>query len=88
MKIRRRADLAWTKMDQDFVVLDLGPDRFVHQLNPMASFVWELLAEPNDMDMIVERTCAEFSAEPEEVRLDMQQLIEDFQERSLVETIV
>ena len=83
-KIQRREDLAWTKMNDELVILDLGLTRYVHQLNSVASFLWDELDRERTIDELSKRVCLEFSVEQDIAKEDILEISQQFKKFGLL----
>lgn len=56
----------------------------VYLLNDTAQAVWRLLAEPRELDNLLTALAEEYAAGPEDLREDVQALLDDLVARGLV----
>ncbi|MEN6304321.1 MAG: PqqD family protein [Armatimonadia bacterium] len=56
----------------------------VYLLNETAQAVWELLAQARDLDALVAALAEEYEVDEEDLRKDVQELLDDLVQRGLV----
>lgn len=66
--------LAFQKLGETIVVIELNGSRNFHELNETASFLWPLCDGSRNKNDLVNALCGEFEVEPEEASRD----VEDF----------
>ena len=85
MKKPRRLDrLAYKAIGNETIILDTKINKEVHQLNEVASFVWNLCDGEHDFDSIVREVYKEFEVEENCASLDVQLLIAELSNKSLL----
>lgn len=56
-------------------------------LNELAAFIWEKLENPVDMDNLIKIILEEYSVEKEEVRNDLHEILNIFNEYGIIEYV-
>jgi hypothetical protein len=82
MRLRLSPRLAWQKIDEEVVIVDLPAGR-VCGLNPVASEIWPLLFD-RDEDAVVRAVVARFGVEDRIARQDLRQFVAMLGERGYV----
>ena len=59
----------------------------IYSLNPVATAIWQALAEPRSTDEIVQVVTEEFEAEAEKIVMDVQAFLGEMQSTGLVQTV-
>lgn len=82
---RLRADrVSWRRVDDEIVALDLQTSEYL-ALNPTARLLWEALVEGSHLDGLVALVRRRYPDAPvEQVRADVQALIDELGARGLV----
>jgi hypothetical protein len=81
---RRSSRCAWQTLDGEAVLLDLEGRR-VMGLNPVGSFVWELLDGQRTVEDLAAAVAARFGADPARAGQDVRAFLATLRERGLVE---
>jgi methyltransferase-like protein len=85
MKKPLRVDrLAYKTIGVETIILDTKVGKEVHQLNEVASFIWNLCDGLHTNDDIVEKVCQEFEVSHLEAEADVQILISGLGSKSLL----
>jgi methyltransferase-like protein len=85
MKKPLRMDrLAYRTIGLETIILDTKIGKEVHQLNEVASFVWNLCDGHHDIQNIVDKVCEEFEIDEAVATSDVQCLIVELDAKSLL----
>lgn len=71
------------QVGDETVILDLGSGIYFG-LDPIGARVWQLLGDGASLNQIVSTLLAEYDVAPEQLRQDMQTLVDDLVARGLV----
>lgn len=80
----RMERLAYKPIGQETIILDTKVGKEVHQLNEVASFVWNLCDGNHEIQKIVDKVCDEFDVDPTQAAHDIQLLIQELSAKSLL----
>lgn len=81
----RPGAVTWRVVDGEVVLLDVAAARY-HELNGVASLVWQRLDGGATVDELVEAVLAEYGdASAEQVRADVEAFLEDCARRGWIE---
>lgn len=80
----RMERLAFKTIGLETIILDTKIGKEVHQLNEVASFVWNLCDGNHDLRMIIDQVCNEFEVESEDAARDVEILLGEFSAKSLL----
>lgn len=80
---RRKGDVFAAPMEDTTLLMNVATDRY-HSLNPVAAYIWELLADPIDEAQLVERLVAEFEIGPEECQREVAGFLSGLRARGLL----
>jgi len=80
---RRTADVFAAPLDGSTLLLNVTTGLY-HGLNPVASRIWDLLAEPIDENRLVVTLVAEFDVAEEDCRREVAAFLSGLRERGLV----
>jgi hypothetical protein len=80
---QRRPDLMTRLIEGEIVILDREAGK-VHQLNPVASCIWNSCDGSSSVDSIAEHLVASFDVTPETARRDVEVMLQEFQELGLL----
>lgn len=87
--VRRSDGVITRQLAGETVLVPIRQDRAnfqkVHVLNETGAAVWEALAQPRAFDELVDDLAARFEADREVIAADVRELLDDLQERGLVE---
>jgi hypothetical protein len=59
----------------------------IYSLNPVASSIWNAIAQPCSQEKIVECIAEEFAGEPPQVEQDVKSFLAEMQSAGLIETV-
>ena len=86
MKILRRSQQALSaEVGSDVVALNIAKGA-CYGMEKVAADVWQLLAQPTDIETICESLTGRYEVDPETCRSDVCRLIEEMVREGLVET--
>lgn len=86
MPFRTRQGIICQKIDDELVLLDRHREQ-IHQLNSVASLIWEKLASGTEMDDIIQLLTTRYAVDETTARNDIEQLISDLQQKELIEGV-
>lgn len=72
------------ELDGELVILDLQSEGYLG-LDAVGTRIWQLLGSCESIEAAYEQLLAEYDVEPEVLRADLTELLEDLCERGLVE---
>lgn len=81
--IWERTNCVSAELDDTLVLLDLESLAY-HSLNKTAAATWEILAEPQTEDSIVQALCRRFDVTPERCRVSLLGLLDTLANKGLV----
>lgn len=82
---RRHPDALFTVVDEELIIMD-AKEEFFYSSNAVGSVIWAAIETPASHDQICAAVCEAFpDAEPEAVRSDALELLEQMARRGLVE---
>ncbi|HXH76819.1 MAG TPA: PqqD family protein [Bacteriovoracaceae bacterium] len=84
IKPLRMERLAYKTIGDEAIILDTKIGREVHQLNEVATVVWNLCNGTHDIQSMVEKVCTEFEVEPAVAERDIKALLAEFNSKSLL----
>lgn len=84
MPFRTCQGIICQRIDDELVLLDREHEQ-IHQLNSVASLIWEKLASGTALDDIVQLLTARYAVDETTARNDIEQLISDLQKKELIE---
>ncbi|MCP4423759.1 MAG: PqqD family protein [Chloroflexi bacterium] len=76
--------LIWRKVDDNSVVVSPQSGK-IRALNGVGSTIWQLVAEENSVDAIVEQLTVQYAVSPEQAAGDLQTFLADLDTRGLIE---
>lgn len=79
------SDQISTQMSEETVILNLQTGVY-YGLDPVGSFIWQLLQSPTDIDTICAALLSEYDVEPQRARQDVIRLINHLMEEGLIVT--
>lgn len=82
--LTQRADVAWKEVDGQVILMDLGPNKMVHRLNSVGSFIWKLFDGKTTLGSILNNVCSEFSVEKNVAEEDMLGLVEELLDKGVL----
>ncbi|MBY0314999.1 MAG: PqqD family protein [Bdellovibrionales bacterium] len=83
---RRKEKLPWQRIDDQVIIIH-PKNQKVHELNEVASFVWQKLDGQVQLSEIITTVFDEFEDVPTSVHMEIEQLMSDFQKEGLVECL-
>ena len=86
MLFRTRQGIICQKIDDEMVLLDRKREQ-IHQLNSVASFIWENLSIGTKVDDIVQLLTKHYAVDETTARNDVEQLISELQQKELIEGV-
>lgn len=81
--LHRHPDVAWQRIGDEVVLMNLAPEGRVIGLNPTGSFVWSMIEE-QDEDALVAAVVARFAVDDARARQDVRDFLAFLGERGLV----
>jgi hypothetical protein len=81
--LRRHPDVAWQKIGDEAVLMNLAPEGRVLGLNPTGAAVWSMLEE-HDEDGLVAAVVERFAIDEARARQDVRDFLTLLRERGLV----
>lgn len=85
MQYRKRENLTVQSVDEETLILDLDSNH-IHQLNPTASFIWELCDGTMSVERLAEVFAGNYEIDIETARVDVGNVIEQLLELGLIRT--
>lgn len=82
-RFRRSDAIMAAPLDETVLLLNADTGRY-HGLNPVAGRIWELLAESQTIDTLVDQLQREFDVAPDTCRQEVQALVDGLRERGLL----
>ncbi|MFT6070224.1 MAG: hypothetical protein ACJAT2_001781 [Bacteriovoracaceae bacterium] len=82
--LSQREDIAWKEIEDQIVLMDLGPKKMVHRLNSVGSFIWKRLDGKNDLEAIKSALCSEYSITTELAENDLLEFIENMEKLGVI----
>ncbi|HEV7289951.1 HPr-rel-A system PqqD family peptide chaperone [Sphingomonas sp.] len=83
-KIRRNDDVFTAPVDGTILLLNAETGSY-HGLSPVASRIWELLADPTDETALVSQLLAEFAVTPEQCAREVTDFLAALRARGLID---
>lgn len=83
---RRKEKLPWQQIDDQVIIINPQQQK-VHELNEVASFVWQKLDGKNSLTQIVAELPHEFEDIPVSAAVEVEQLMDDLHSEGLVECL-
>lgn len=74
--LKRKENLAFKKIGDTTFILELGKKRLFHELNDMASFIWEQLDGTKSEEDIIASVIQSYEVHEEEVRADFKEFVD------------
>ena len=81
---KRKKNLAWRKIEDEVVIIDLEKDRQFHELNDTAALIWELCDGETSVSAIAETIAENFEIAPEDAQLEVNEFITLLTEKALL----
>jgi Coenzyme PQQ synthesis protein D (PqqD) len=82
--LRQSPDVVSNRLGEGGVVVNLRTNR-IFELNATGMRAWELIGERHALQEIARRLQDEFAGEPDRVRAELQQLLEDLAREGLID---
>lgn len=76
--------LAYKTIGDETIILDTRINQQVHQLNELASFIWNLCDGEHDVDEITEKVCLEFEISKDTASKDVLEFLIELQDKMLL----
>ena len=76
----------YSEIDSEAVILDVDSGTYFG-LNEVSNRIWQLLQTPTDSEQLIAQILEEYEVAPEEVREDVQSLLNDMSNAGLVEVV-
>lgn len=83
MILSARANLSTQNIDGELVVLDKDNGQ-IHQLNTVASFIWQQIEAGSDVESIVKQLTESFDVDEPTAKADLDKVIQQFQTLELL----
>lgn len=83
-RVTRSADALGAALDDEVVVLQMGTGSF-HQLNPIATYLWNRLEEPRTITELCDHAGSTFEADQDELRRDIEAFVDQLHAAGLIE---
>lgn len=83
-KPQRMEGLAYKTIDSETIVLDSKIGKEVHELNEVATFIWNLCDGEHTQEEIVEALCLEYDAPFSQIKIDFENILEEFSRKFLL----
>jgi hypothetical protein len=80
---RRNYDVFAAPLEDTTLLLNTDTGTY-HGLNPVATRIWELLAEPTDEELLVRQLSNEFEITPEDCLREVTVFLNELRERKLL----
>jgi hypothetical protein len=86
MKPKFKSDnLAWNFIGDQAVILTLGEQKYIHELNPTAAFIWRKCDGTLNADQIAQAMTEEFEITLDEARSDTETFLTGLQDQGLID---
>ena len=82
---RRNQALAWQKLNQKTLIIDLQTNKKAHQLDEVGSFLWESLGEKKTLNDLRERLTTTYAIDDETAHEDILNFITELEAQNLIE---
>ena len=87
MTIYRRAEhLSWQNLGEETIILDSRVHKEVHELNGVASFLWNQLDGNKSEHELAQLLCSEYDLEEKQSLNDIQDFLQRLSQKSLIVT--
>lgn len=83
--IKIKPFLAWQVIDGDTVIIDSRGNKQIHRLNPVATLIWNEVTKGIELNEIIMNLSSEFDVSKEELSQDVNDFINDLQNKGLLE---
>ena len=81
----KSADLAWNFMGDQAVILTLGKEKFVHELNPVGAEIWRLCDGLHDAEQIAMNISLHFDISAVQAKADTLEFLNDLKGKGLID---
>ena len=82
-KLQKKENLAWRNIDGQIFIVD-PQKNILHELNPVAARIWELIDGKRTVKEIGEQVFKEFEVTLEEAGRDILELVGELKEKHLI----
>lgn len=82
----RSARLSYKQIENETIILDTKVNKEVHQLNEVASFIWNQCDGKNTKEAIVDALCDEFEVDKITAEQDVQEILNSFLNKRLLDS--
>jgi hypothetical protein len=83
VELRPHADVAWRRVDDDVVLVQLRTNR-IYSLSTTAARAWELLSEGLDRPEVERSLLEEYDVAPDELGRSLDELLRELSEAQLI----
>jgi len=83
MSLSVRANLSTQEIDGELVILDKINDQ-IHQLNPVASYIWQQIVSGLELNEILEQLINTYNVERSAAQTDLDKVIQQFKDLNLL----
>jgi len=83
MTLSIRANLSTQNIDDELVILDKDNGQ-IHQLNSVASFIWQLLEKQGGVEAIINQLIEAFDVDETTAKTDVDKAIQQFKSLNLI----
>jgi len=83
MNLSIQANLSTQKIDGELVILDKGNGQ-IHQLNSVASFIWQHIEDGLDISVITKQLVESFDIDELTAKTDLDKILQQFEELKLI----
>lgn len=77
--------LAWRKLGEQTIVLELGERRYLHELNEIASSIWHQLDGQKSLEQIAGSIVEEYEIDYPRARADTDEFLDELHRQGLIE---
>lgn len=81
---RVKKELAWNQVGDEVFILNLEGERWVHQLNVSAAFVFNNLTQSQSVDEIIQQFQQTFEVDAETATNDVTQVLNQLKEKEII----
>jgi hypothetical protein len=82
-RFHQKPEIVYETIDNQTYILLPKKGKMV-ELNPTASFIWENIKKPKNINQLIKRTCQEFKVDKQQAKKDIQQTINKFLKLNLI----
>lgn len=76
--------LAYKTIGEETIILDTKINQQVHQLDELASFIWNLCDGEHEVSEIIEKVCQEFEVSKDVAAQDVQEFLRELELKMLL----